>query len=278
MGFGFWWLLGILHRYYRGRCNQGPEFRATLTYPCVCCCDRGTRFQIEGLVKTSLTFIGLVIEIITAFENESFVFIGNAQHATMYAFFGISGVIDILMHHGAPFPNSLDYVFTILCFSVEGLLFMFHLHGRSMLDQSVHHLLVYVIWCCTLSTFGEMVLRKNVICSLSRCFFVMLQGTWFIQVGAILYPPFKGMKQWNGGNHDDVMLLTIVFAWHVFFIALFMCITAILIFRIHAKNNPTGTSQSGKYFELDSKQSLDEEDLIESQETEVDEVALEASS
>lgn len=277
--FAIWWIFSALHRFYRGRYHKGPVFRATLTYPCLCCCSCLSRHQIEGFMKLFFTSIGLAGEIITGMRHGTFALVGNKQHATMFAFFGVSGIVDIMMHHKVPLPKFTDYVFNILCFAVEGLLFMFHLHGRSVLDKSVHHLLVYVIWGCAFATLVEMRFPKNIFCCLTRCFFVLLQGTWFIQVGAILYPPFKGMKQWKGDNHDDIMIVAIIFAWHMFFIFLFMCATAILMVRIHGRGTHSNSSASSNgLIRLNAKRSGDQIGLMESDEDEDDDVELGVST
>lgn len=269
--FATWWTFSCLHRFYRARYRKGSAFHSTLTFPCVCCCNFLSRYQLEGFFKLLFCSVGLAGEIITGWRNGEFVLVGNKQHATMFAFFGISGVIDILMHHGAPLPKSTDYVFNLLCFAVEGLLFMFHLHGRSMLDKAIHHILVYVIWCCVLSTLIEIRFRRNIIVSLSRCFFVMLQGTWFIQVGSILYPPFKG-KKWNGDSHEDIMIATIIFAWHMFFIFLFMSIVAIVMARIHSRGAPMDSLETPNdgFILLNGKRRDDQIGLMESDDCDED--------
>lgn len=54
---------------------------------------------------------------------------GNAQHITMFAFFGLNGVVDLLLHKGWLLPPKLDYVTAALAYAVEGFLFYNHLHG-----------------------------------------------------------------------------------------------------------------------------------------------------
>ena len=86
---------------------------------------------------------------------------------------------------------------------VEGLLFSFHLMGRDMIDTSLHTLLVYTCYACALITLLELHFRHNILVSLGRGFCTLLQGTWFIQTGFILYNPFKSTP-WNseGSVHD----------------------------------------------------------------------------
>ena len=43
----------------------------------------------------------------------------------------------------------------------------------------------------------------------------MLQGTWFIQIGFLLYNPIPGSIPWNGNEPESVMKVTLIFAWHM---------------------------------------------------------------
>ena len=56
-----------------------------------------------------------------------------------------------------------------------------------------------------------------------RCIAVFLQGTWFFQVGTVLYWPPSG-KPWDDDDHANLMFLTEVFAWHLLLAILFMLI------------------------------------------------------
>lgn len=72
--------------------------------------------------------------------------VSTVQHATMYFFFLLSGVVDIAMHYGTAIPPGTDYISIVIALVVEGLLFVSHIHGREALDIQVHMLLVYVIF------------------------------------------------------------------------------------------------------------------------------------
>ncbi|PAA80403.1 hypothetical protein BOX15_Mlig021210g2 [Macrostomum lignano] len=239
LGFSIWWTFAMLNRYYRAKYRKGPAYQSTATYSCICCrpgcCSS---FQWEGILKVSCCTVGLIGEIVTGIDHQtgSFVHIGNGQHATMFSVFGFSGIIDLLMHCKAPLPKYTDYVFSALCFAVEGVLFMFHLHGRTKVDIVVHTLLVYVVWACVLSLMLEMKFQNSIVASLSRCFFVGLQGTWFIQVGAMLYPPLPGLKQFEQGDmHANVMIATIIFGWHMFGVFFLQLCLALILGRYHGK-------------------------------------------
>ena len=41
------------------------------------------------------------------------------------------------------------------------------------------------------------------------------QGTWFWQAGFILYNPLPGAVPWRADDHDQLMVVTMMFAWHM---------------------------------------------------------------
>ena len=64
-------------------------------------------------------------------------------------------------------------------------------------------------------TLAELIFRKQVLTSLGRAYFTILQGTWFWQVAFILYNPSTDHKEWNHSDHHDIMLTTCIYTWHV---------------------------------------------------------------
>lgn len=63
-----------------------------------------------------------------------------------------------------------------------GFLFLYHLHGRTMLDVHVHQLLLYAIFGSAAVTFLEVFQRGNILMEMLRCTLTVLQGSWFWQV------------------------------------------------------------------------------------------------
>ena len=163
---------------------------------------RNTTF-IEGIVKILSTFVGILGELyghsaapmgkITD-ENQQFTHPENWQHATMYFFFGISGIADVIsVVAKAIVPDGINRIFLGLAFYIEGYLFFFHLHGRSDIDYKVHILVVITVWTCALTCFLQCCLIAqeqllHVFEVIESCL-VISQGTWFWQVAYILYPP-----------------------------------------------------------------------------------------
>ncbi|PAA52749.1 hypothetical protein BOX15_Mlig011478g2, partial [Macrostomum lignano] len=235
--FALWWLYSVLSRYYRAKYRRGPAYRSTVVYPCCCCC---VRLPLEGFIKMICCGIGFTAELVTAFENRQFTFFGNGQHATMYACFAMSGLVDILAHCKAPLPPGTDYAVCLMAFCVEAILFTFHLHGRTQIDVVLHTLLVYTVWCCVLALLLELRRPRSPLPALARCFFTALQGSWFIQVGAMLYPPVPWLRQFQltKAEHDSIMLATVIFAWHGLAIFIFALCLAMLISRYHARRGP----------------------------------------
>ena len=223
--FAVWWTINIFRCYYQSLLKNGSPYRNSATFPCLCLCGRLAGWELEGFLKIFFALVGFLGEVITGTSNGKFVHLGNGQHATMFFFFGMTGVIDLLLHHKVPLPQFTNYISMALALIVECVLFKFHLHGRADLDVLLHTLLLYVIYANIISLLIEIKFRKSVISGLARTFFVFVQGTWFWQVGFILYNPIPGASPWDLDSHEHMMIASMIFAWHlggVFIIMLFI--------------------------------------------------------
>ncbi|KAG7159644.1 Transmembrane protein 45B-like [Homarus americanus] len=87
--------------------------------------------------------------------------LGNAQHMTMFFFFGLNGAVDMITHYRVPLPPDMDFVSSILALGMEALIFFYHLHGRNPMDIQVHMLLVYVVVASAVSVTMEMCYKTN---------------------------------------------------------------------------------------------------------------------
>ena len=54
------------------------------------------------------------------------------------------------------------------------------------------------------------------------------QGTWFYQIGFVLYPPVG--EEWSQEDHRQMMLVTLLFAWHNATVFVAMVITGTLVY------------------------------------------------
>ncbi|CAG0880387.1 unnamed protein product [Darwinula stevensoni] len=155
-------------------------------------------------------------------ENWNWVHLGNAQHVCMFFGFLFWGVIGMLMDKGYPFPPYADHAFIILALIVEWLLFANHLHGRYPLDVLTHTLLGNVLTSGILLGFLNAWKNSQILPILALTYTMLVQGTWFWQVGFILYPPWE--KTWNEESHDHMTIATVIFVAHLFIDALLILI------------------------------------------------------
>ena len=229
--FAIWWHTQLTRRYIICK-KQGKQFCSSASFPLLWRCM--SNWPIEGILKLTVTTVGMIGEMIAAtnyLHANAFVFMGDLQHVTMYAFFAISGAVDIFANRGYRFiPPGLDYVAGALAFTAEALLFTFHLHGRSPLDIVLHQLLVFAIAACVLATLFECKYRSEPIIPFLRVFFVFLQGTWFFQVGFILYPPHPVFRTlvYSIRSDSDVTAAGIIFAWHCAGVIIAMAIISVI--------------------------------------------------
>jgi len=188
-------------------------------------------WPIEGLIKVLATTIAVIFELFASTDyggGPGIVYIGDIQHATMYMFFMISGIVDILLWKGGIDIPNLDYVALASAFGVEGLLFYNHLGGRTLLDSHLHGLLLLPVAGCVLGCILEVIWRQSLLTSLLRPFSVLLQGSWIIQAGFILNPPSPIFEHWSEDDHEQIMLTTLMFTWHAISIVIVMSATSII--------------------------------------------------
>ncbi|CAJ0952776.1 unnamed protein product, partial [Ranitomeya imitator] len=130
-------------------------------------------------------------------EEKQWSHLMNWQHSTMYFFYGISGVVDIITHTTKAVPVAMDRLMLAIAVFVEGIhhsgiaaihditdsSFYYHVHGRQELDMHIHVLLLFAVFGGALCIFLEVFFRGNIILELFRSSLCILQGSWFWQVG-----------------------------------------------------------------------------------------------
>ncbi|XP_076004737.1 transmembrane protein 45A [Genypterus blacodes] len=139
----------------------------------------------------------------------------NWQHTTMYLFFALAGTVSLIIHSTEAAPLALERLLLAIAFFNEGFLFLYHLHGRSMLDVHVHQLLLFAIFGEALVAFLEVFHRGNITLELLRCALTFVQGSWFWQIGFVLYPPSG--PEWDMKDHNNMMFITMCYSWHLAF-------------------------------------------------------------
>ncbi|XP_051960538.1 transmembrane protein 45B [Xyrauchen texanus] len=212
--FGLWWSLKCpLKQIWKRRERQhGDRQNQKLTL------HLNRINLIEGALKIFFAFVGIMAEQFVPdgphahLYKDGWVKLMNWQHSTMYLFFGISGIVDVLTMSSLPVPVGLDRLSLSLALFVEGFLFYFHVHNRPPLDQHIHTLLLVAVFGGSASTMIEVFMRDNTALEFFRCSLAILQGTWFYQIGFVLYP-LSG-PEWNLEEHGNIMFVTMCFCWH----------------------------------------------------------------
>ncbi|KAJ8415110.1 hypothetical protein AAFF_G00008080 [Aldrovandia affinis] len=204
---------------------------------------------IEGAAILFFSLIGILAEQFVAdgpwlhlynYTEHQWDRLMNWQHATMYLFFGLAGGVSLTVHATGSAPLALDRMLLGVAFFNEGFLFLYHLHGRAMLDVHVHQLLLYAIFGGALTTFLEVFHRGNVLLELLRASLCLLQGSWFWQIGFVLYPPNE-MAEWDPKDHNNMMFITMCYCWHFAFSMLTVTVvycTVCWVVRSRLKRTP----------------------------------------
>ncbi|XP_077861517.1 transmembrane protein 45B-like [Saccoglossus kowalevskii] len=193
------------------------------------CYGRRTAEFWEGIVIIAMWIIGILIELPPTeplsfpyrkwemFDpvdpNHPFVWGNKWQHITMYSFFGIWGTSLVLANTHLPGLRDYQHFIGALAYFVEGLLFYFHVHGRTMLDITIHYLLVITIALNTVVKTAEQWKGDSPLLPFLTAGFTMVQGTWFWQAAFMLYPPAGAT--WDEDDHANVMFATMAYCWHI---------------------------------------------------------------
>ncbi|XP_034736720.1 transmembrane protein 45A [Etheostoma cragini] len=178
----------------------------------------------ESSVILFCSFVGMLAEQFAAdgprlqlynVAEKHWQYLMNWQHATMYLFFGVAATVNLVVHTTEVAPLAMDRLMLAIAFFNEGFLFFYHLHGRSMLDVHVHQLLLFAVFGEAIVAFLEVFQRGNIILELLRCTLTLLQGSWFWQIGYVLYPPHG--PEWDLNDHSNMMFVTMCYSWHLAF-------------------------------------------------------------
>ncbi|XP_063798029.1 transmembrane protein 45B [Pseudophryne corroboree] len=225
--FGLWWSVKYPLKYFhskgKGNCRTSKCYQ---------------RLElIEGIMKVFFTVVGMLAEQFVPDgphmhlidQDHTWVKLMNWQHTTMYFFYGLSGVVDILTYFPLRVPKGMDRLSLALAVFIEGLLFYYHVHNRPPLDQHIHSLLLIAVFGGSFSIMIEVFLKNNIVLELFRTSLTILQGTWFWQIGFVLFP-LGGAPEWDQKDHENIMFITMCFCWHY---AVALLIVGVNYFLVH---------------------------------------------
>ncbi|KAM7397961.1 hypothetical protein PAMA_006030 [Pampus argenteus] len=260
--YGFWLIVKhTLQHYWRTRHPKGRQ----IMHPSFKRMD-----YVEGGFKIFAAFVGIMVEQFVVdgphahlynTENKSWVKLMNWQHGTMYLFFGISGIALVASTASKTVPTGVDRLALSLALFVEGFLFYFHVHNRPPLDAHIHSLLLVAVFGGSASTMLEVFMRENIVLELFRACLFILQGSWFYQIGFVLYP-LRG-PQWDLESHGNIMFVTMCFCWHLAVALLIVTCTYALVsftvMRVSGKGLDTEIGMRKTSFSPNSQKALLEE-------------------
>ncbi|KAL3221484.1 hypothetical protein MRX96_029382 [Rhipicephalus microplus] len=209
--FGTWWTFAVWLSYIRCRKNKQCYLcRCSYAVP-----GMNRKLSIEGLVKIIGASACIVGDFGRIFRPDQSLDEESVQHHSMYAFFLLNGVVDVIYNAGFPFPANTDYVVLVLAITSEGLMLHLHLHGKTLLNTQTHRLLVYIVVAMIACLIAEMCHPRSILASLGRAYFCLLHGTWLWQLAFILFSPLPSYKPWDVNSHMEAMLVASLFAWHM---------------------------------------------------------------
>ncbi|NXM73076.1 TM45B protein, partial [Serilophus lunatus] len=211
--FGLWWSVRYPLKYLRRRKGDAEAQPSS-----------GTRRAeiFEGAVKAFLALTGILVEQFVptgphlqlySSKTHSWTGLTHWHYSTIYLFFLLSGVVDMVAHSRLQLPPGLDRLSLALALLFQGLLFCFHDYSDAVLDQHLHSLLAMAIFSGALCALLEVFLRDHIVLEIFRTSSFLLQGSWLWQIGFVLSPPWGG-PGWDQTDPSNLSFLTMCFCWH----------------------------------------------------------------
>ena len=198
-------------------------------------------WPVEGVVKLSITALGIGASLLTSYPNGKLQNMGDILYATVYLFFATSGLVDVLVY-SCPhtMPHGVDKVTLALGFIIEGLMFQLHLVHRPFMEQHVHILLVYIIFSTVVVCLVEVVVPFS-LPKLIRGFLTLVHGSWYIQSGFILHSPIESTSSWSSNTdyNNALVGISLTFAWHCATIFVILLILLVIVRRKRGSSSNT---------------------------------------
>ncbi|XP_004424865.1 PREDICTED: transmembrane epididymal protein 1A-like [Ceratotherium simum simum] len=182
---------------------------------------------VEGVVKVVVTLLGIIPEFfyppgvnrLTMVDWEDpqrpFLFKDNWQHVTMYGFFLLSGVVDIVSQSCRARQNmKLERAAEALAFCVLALLMASHIENKGTLEIRVHLLFIVPTFLVGLVLTIEVWVPDQPPLWVLKTWMGLVLSNWMLQLCVLMYAPPSG-QPWKGENPIDLAFLTVFFCWHL---------------------------------------------------------------
>ncbi|XP_025722387.1 transmembrane epididymal protein 1A-like [Callorhinus ursinus] len=182
---------------------------------------------VQGTMKLVISLGGIIPEFfyppgvnrmrIVDWEDprRPFLFYDNWDHVTMYGFFMLSGVVDIVNQSCQAWQNvKLERAAEALAFWVLTLLMVAHLENKGTLEIRVHGLFVALTFLVSLVLTIEVWVPDQPALWVLKTWMGLVLSNWMLQLSVLMYAPPSG-KPWRAENPGDLAFLTIFFCWHL---------------------------------------------------------------
>ncbi|CAG0893360.1 unnamed protein product [Darwinula stevensoni] len=205
-----------LTRWHRSRLDHaGPRFRNSLRFS-------PGKFPWDYVFIAVISLIGLISEA-AYHRGMGMMWI---EHAGSYLGPLLLAFVMIVKEcRLASVPPNSDYAAAILGGSLQYILAAFT-GSASPLEERSFAALKYVILANIAAVSTELLKSSHVTAGLFRCYSVILQGTWYLQL-AVMYPP--GKTDWDFHSMENVMFVTVSFALQVVFDAVLVLVLNVLV-------------------------------------------------
>uniref|UniRef100_A0A8C9ACE8 Transmembrane epididymal protein 1 n=1 Tax=Prolemur simus TaxID=1328070 RepID=A0A8C9ACE8_PROSS len=182
---------------------------------------------LEGVVKVVLTLTGILLEffyppgvnrlMMIDWEDprRPFVFKDCWQHVTMYGFFMLSGVVDIVSQLCLALKSrKLERAAEALAFYVLVLLMAAHLENKGTLEIRMHILFIMPAFLLALVLTIEVWVPDQPQLWVLKAWMGMVLSNWMLQFSVLMYAPPSG-QPWRADSPVDLTFLTTFFCWHL---------------------------------------------------------------
>ncbi|XP_004603323.2 transmembrane epididymal protein 1 [Sorex araneus] len=182
---------------------------------------------VEGVMKVVVTMTGILPELFYPLgvnrmkmvdwedPRRPFLFKDNWHHITMYGFFLVSGVVDIVSQSCQARQNvRLERAAESLAFCVVALLMASHLGNKSALEVRVHILFIVPTLLVSLALFVEIWVPDHPGVWVVKVWMGLVLSNWMLQLGVLMYVPPTG-QPWRSENPVDMAFVILFFCWHL---------------------------------------------------------------
>ncbi|XP_054830692.1 transmembrane protein 45B-like [Eublepharis macularius] len=213
------------------------------------------RFEFaEGIYKALCALIGMLAEQfgpdgpqlkLYNDEKKQWVRLVRWQHTTIYLFYGISGVMDMVASRTKVLPGAMDRMVLSLALFVESFQLYYHIQNQVMLERHLHQLLLPAITGAAVCIFLEILFNDVVVFKILKTSLCILQGSWLWQMAFVFDPP-SGSPEWNQMDHDNVMFLTMCYCGNFAFALTITIVNYTMVtWIVHSKMKQVSTMEVG---------------------------------